>query len=385
MELLKNIRAYEDVYFEDPEENPDTPRFRVWFDDKHIEEYLAKVGTAIDRAQANEQMAREADTPEKVAEANAAQTRLMKRTVSAFIGTEGWEELLAWMGGDEGPIVPEENIRILGEVFAAFLNMLARHATSEQLIACGLAYEDRARAGACAQPRPAPRQGQAQEERQVMLPAALTAERVRLPDGTSATRYPWNGEDVLVRDDALTIIRVIGVLTDDGMTDEQRRDEFLTLFFVDWTDAWCACDYDAAEFVRMRDAAVWDICGLDLTGNRPHETPLWDLEEDAARIRISFRQAYGIEWDEVRGRISFAEFVALVGGCPQDTPLGAAIHYRNPATKPKPTKYNRQEVEAWNAAHKAFELGKGRSSHGSEEGSDAAMRDVFAALKRATR
>ncbi len=65
-----------------------------------------------------------------------------------------------------------------------------------------------------------------------------------------------------------------------------------------------------------------------------------------------------------------------MGGCPQDTPLGAAIHYRNPATKPKPTKYNRQEVEAWNAAHKAFELGKGRSSHGSEEGSDAAMRDV---------
>ena len=67
MELLKNIRAYEDVFFEDPEENPDTPRFRVWFDDKHIEEYLAKVGNAIDRAQANEQMAREADTPEKAA------------------------------------------------------------------------------------------------------------------------------------------------------------------------------------------------------------------------------------------------------------------------------------------------------------------------------
>ena len=181
-----------------------------------------------------------------------------------------------------------------------------------------------------------------------MLPAALTAERVRLPDGTSATRYPWNGEEVLVRDDALTIIRVIEVLTDEGKSDDQRRDEFLALFFVDWA-------------------------------------PLWDLEEDAARIRTSFRQAYGIEWDEVRGRISFAEFVALVGGCPQDTPLGAAIHYRNPATKPKPTKYNRQEVEAWNAAHKAFELGKGRSSHGSEEGSDAAMRDVFAALKRATR
>ena len=54
------------------------------------------------------------------------------------------EQLLAWMGGDEGPIAPEENIRILGEVFATFLNMLARHATSEQLMACGLAYSERA-------------------------------------------------------------------------------------------------------------------------------------------------------------------------------------------------------------------------------------------------
>ena len=117
------------------------------------------------------------------------------------------------------------------------------------------------------------------------------------------------------------------------------------------------------------------MCGLDLSGDRPHETPLWDLEEDAARIRTSFRQAYGIEWDE--GAVASASpsswhsWAAAAG-----PPLGAAIHYRNPATKPKPTKYNRQEVEAWNAAHKAFELGKGRSSHGSEEGSDAAMRDV---------
>ena len=174
-------------------------------------------------------------------------------------------------------------------------------------------------------------------------------------------------------------------MTDDGIDELGLTRQFLDIAACPACHSAFAVDYDAAEFVRMRDAAVWDMCGLDLSGDRPHETPLWDLEEDAARIRTSFRQAYGIEWDEVRGRISFAEFVALVGGCPQDTPLGAAIHYRNPATKPKPTKYNRQEVEAWNAAHKAFELGKGRSSHGSEEGSDAAMRDVFAALKRATR
>mgnify|MGYP006870777360 CR=1 FL=1 len=149
------------------------------------------------------------------------------------------------MGGDEGPIAPEENIRILGEVFATFLNMLARHATSEQLMACGLAYSERAdqvQALNRAQRRAKP---SARRRAASMLPAALTAERVRLPDGTSATRYPWNGEEVLVRDDALTIIRVIEVLTDEGKSDDQRRDEFLALFFVDWADAWCACDYDA--------------------------------------------------------------------------------------------------------------------------------------------
>ena len=32
---------------------------------------------------------------------------------------------------------------------------------------------------------------------------------------------------------ALTIIRVIEVLTDEGKSDDQRRDEFLALFFVD--------------------------------------------------------------------------------------------------------------------------------------------------------
>ena len=62
-----------------------------------------------------------------------------------------------------------------------------------------------------------------------MLPAALTAERVRLPDGTSATRYPWNGEEVLVRDDALTIIRVIEVLTD-----EMQREDTSAVTIENW-------------------------------------------------------------------------------------------------------------------------------------------------------
>lgn len=213
----------------------------------------------------------------------------------------------------------------------------------------------------------------------------LTSRRVALDGGGSATPYPWNGEEVLVRDDALTVLRCIALLQDERATPEEKSGEFIPLFFADPGDAFTACDYDPADLGRLIEAAVWDVCGLDLRGDKPHEDPLWDPVEDAAYIRISFRAEYGIDWDAVRGEIGFAEFVALVGGCSMDTPLGRAIHYRNPKTKPKPTRHNKKEIEEWERLHRAFALKQGRSSRGANEGTDAAMRDAFAALKRAAR
>lgn len=221
-----------------------------------------------------------------------------------------------------------------------------------------------------------------------MRPCDLTSERVRLEDGGTAVPYEWNGEAVLVRDDALTVLKVIEMLGDQDRADEDRSAEFMEMFFADWRDAYAACDFDPRDLGRLIQQAVWDVCGIDLVGDKPHERPLWDPVEDAALIRTSFRAAYGIDWDEARGSVSFAEFVAMVGSVPRDTPLGVAIHYRNPKTRPKPAKKgaNRKEIEEWDRLHRALAL-KGRSSHGAkEEGtSDGAMRDAFAALKRAAR
>lgn len=215
----------------------------------------------------------------------------------------------------------------------------------------------------------------------------LTSRRVRLDGGGSATPYPWNGGEVLVRDDAITVLRCIALLQDEGMPEEEKAAEFIPLFFADPSDAFLACDYDPRCFSDLIEAAVWDVCGIDLKGDRPHEEPLWDPVEDAARIRISFRAEYGIDWDEARGEIGFAEFVALVGGCSMDTPLGRAIHYRNPRTRPKPAKRgaNKKEIEEWERLHRALALGKRHGSRGAKEGNDGAMRDAFAALKRAAR
>ena len=215
-----------------------------------------------------------------------------------------------------------------------------------------------------------------------MIGDSLTAERVELPDGTMAMRYPWRGETVLVRDGAVEAMRMVEALSDATAPEERRRDEFLGLMFPDLADAMCACDWEPAQLAELAAQAAWDVLGVDLRGDRPCEEPVWDLEEDAARIRTSLRQAYGIDWDAERGRVSFAELVALIGGCPEDTPIGRAIHYRTRSTRPRPTKYNRKEVEAWDRAHRAYAL-HGRSSRGTDEGVSAAMDGAFAALRRA--
>lgn len=139
MEILKASRPYEDIYFEDPAENPDTPHFRVWFDDESVEAMLGKVANAIDRAQSLSAKAAAAKTDEERAEVTKMMVHLQRRVIVAFIGQEGYQSLLEWMGGGEA-IDPAKFTGQLGEVFAQFLMLLGRRATNEQLRACGLYY-----------------------------------------------------------------------------------------------------------------------------------------------------------------------------------------------------------------------------------------------------
>lgn len=139
MEILRLSRPYEDIYFDDPEDNPDTPRFRVFFDDDGIDEMLRKVADAIDRAQSIDKKLQAAQTEEERAELTEMMTHLEKRVIVAFIGIEGYDQLLKWMGDGE-PINPSKYTSMLGEVMASFLMLLGRKATNEQLRRCGLYY-----------------------------------------------------------------------------------------------------------------------------------------------------------------------------------------------------------------------------------------------------
>lgn len=139
MEILRAARPYEDVFLDDPADNPDARRFRVWFDDENVELMLAKVADAIDRAQSINSAIDAAENREQRAEAVKTMAKLEKRVIVAFIGADGWDALLDWMGGGE-PVDPEECTIALGEVMAQLLMMLGRKATSEQLRRCGLYY-----------------------------------------------------------------------------------------------------------------------------------------------------------------------------------------------------------------------------------------------------
>lgn len=139
MEILRLSRPFEDVYFEDPNDNPDTPSFRVYFDDDSIETMLSKVSDAIDRAQSIQRKLNQAETAEDRAELIEMMVHLEKRVIVAFIGTDGYDQLLTWMGGGEA-IDPSKYTSMLGEVMASFLMMLGRKATNEQLRKCGFYY-----------------------------------------------------------------------------------------------------------------------------------------------------------------------------------------------------------------------------------------------------
>lgn len=212
-----------------------------------------------------------------------------------------------------------------------------------------------------------------------MPSTSLTAERAALPGG--GTAVPYGPDRVLVRDDAMTALAIWERLSSEG---GMPRGDVMAALFPDPAEAYAAADYDDAALDRLAADAMWDVLGIDVTGAHAGETSgerLWDPVEDAARIRSSFRAAYGIDWDSERDGIQWGDFLALVAGIPRDTPLGTAMHYRNPKTKPRATRHNAEERAAWDRAHAFYRLGATRAGAAA---SDMAMTDAFRSIADAS-
>lgn len=221
-----------------------------------------------------------------------------------------------------------------------------------------------------------------------MIPLDLTTKRVLLDDGSSAYAYPWHDEEMLVRDNANTALKIFLLFSNEEMDENDKAVKIIGLIFVDPDEAFMCCDYDAAEFGKLINEVTWEIFGIDNTGKHTSQ-PLWDVTEDAAFIRTSLRMAYDIEWDKERDKIPWAEFVHLVAALPYNTPLGMRIYYRNTENRPKKTKHNKDQIAEFDRLHKLFALNqkapKQKGSHDSAEVANNAMDDFAMALRNSKR
>ncbi|MDI9498231.1 MAG: Gp15 family bacteriophage protein [Bacillota bacterium] len=116
------------------------------------------------------------------------------------------------------------------------------------------------------------------------------------------------------------------------------------------------------------------------TDKRPSEggPKVMDYTEDAAYIFASFRSAYGIDLLRERGRMSWAEFSALMDGLPDNTKLREVVRIRA-AEVPMPDKHNAKSREALLKAKRFYALKAAQVSY--QQGLEA----LFAFAKSVSR
>lgn len=206
---------------------------------------------------------------------------------------------------------------------------------------------------------------------------SLTSTRISLDDGTSAFPFEWKGHTVPVRDSALDILKVIEHVGRFDISDAEKNSAIPQMLFADPDEAFLLCDFSYTEFTNLVRAVLNSVCGIDPDGGS--DTKVWDIQEDASLIRVSMRMAYGIEWNQIRGEMSWTEFVSLIACLPFETPLGRAMYYRNPENRPKGSgKHVLAEQQHFDEMHQKLALGI-TGSH-NVENACAVMDDLALAL-----
>lgn len=217
-----------------------------------------------------------------------------------------------------------------------------------------------------------------------MLDSTLTSTSETI-DGRLVHRYAFDSLSVPACDSMRNVLLLIEMFADESLDPFDKQQLLFSMLFP----ASCVEEVVEAAGERIGDlvsSVLWDACGLDVSGERPHEEQVFDWTGDAARIRASVMSAYGMDWDSFSTTQSFIDGCALLAELMEadnETPFRQAVYYRT-GKPPKRTKYNADYVDGWLKARRHFAL------HASESGSADRMKsendkaaDMFAALKEA--
>lgn len=169
-------------------------------------------------------------------------------------------------------------------------------------------------------------------------------------DGRHWSAYPLRGRMVRVYDSFRTALVLERVARDELLGTAERGTLLVRLLLVSPEGFMAEFGDDAASALRE---LLGEVFGIGEGNGRR----LVDFDEDAERLVVTMRQAYGLgeEYEE----LPFREVMALVALSPADTPMGRAIHYRT-AKRPKATKWNKEEVRGFDRAVEHYRL-KGKA------------------------
>lgn len=150
--------------------------------------------------------------------------------------------------------------------------------------------------------------------------------------------------------------------------------------------------------LRLLIHVAWEAFGIDITETKEHssecDSPVFDFEEDAARIKAALLSYYGLDWNTEAQSLTYSDLCALlsqiseadhetVSGCLPNfkTSFAQAVFYRR-AKAPKPDKFNKELRKAFLERQKGFALGKRNAKRDRAEAANDTMAALFASTER---
>lgn len=195
--------------------------------------------------------------------------------------------------------------------------------------------------------------------------------------------YEWRGRRIDVRDSARTALLVIELFKDEELAPDDKAPLLVRMLFPDADGAVSMAGDQLGELLIH---IVWEAFGLDISADRRHsadyQPAVFDFEQDAARIRASLLQCFGLDWDDASRSLSYSDMCSLLGMLLEadvDTPFKQAVYYRT-AKPPKRTKDNAEACDAFEARRLHYAL---RGTEATAQCANDRTADMFAAMKRA--
>lgn len=169
--------------------------------------------------------------------------------------------------------------------------------------------------------------------------------------------YEVGTRRVLACDSTLNVLLIIELFADEELLEESKA-QLLPLMLLAEPETALDGVTDPVSFISE---LLWQVCGIDVTGQHESLEKTFDWDEDAERIKASLYMAYGLDWSKACKELSFKETCDLLGmllETKQSTPFGEALYYRT-AKPPKPNKYNEEEIKAFKKMQSYFSLKSG--------------------------